>query len=206
MFDPGEPLTRDELSASLAAMTRAGADALATLSLPVFFAPQGAKWSPAEHVRHLRKSSAPVVLALRLPVWALRLRFGRPVRPSRNFATLRRDYRTLLDAGGQAGTFAPRPEGPPADPERRRREIVQQWTAVNARLSSLLSGWSDARLDQAQVPHPLLGPLTMREVVAFTVYHTVHHLQIVMDRAAAGAHGSVPAEAACATTRASAVE
>jgi hypothetical protein len=39
--------------------------------------------------------------------------------------------------------------------------------------------WDEARAARACLPHPLLGPLTIREMAAFTVYHTVHHLELV---------------------------
>jgi hypothetical protein len=157
---------------------------LATLPIELFFAPQGLKWSPAEHARHLQKSSAPLVTALRLPAWLLRATFGRPQRVSRSFVTLRADYRAALAAGGQAGRFAPRPEAPPSDPDRRRGEILTHWYLTNGRLCQILNEWREDRLDMAQLPHPLLGKLTVREMAAFTVYHTTHHLTLVMQRVA----------------------
>ena len=159
---------------------------MGALPIDVFFAAQGLKWSPAEHVRHLRKSSAPLVTALRLPAWLLRATFGRPHRPSRSFVALRADYRATLAAGGRAGRFAPLPESPPSDPHARRGQILTHWHLTNARLCEILDGWREDRLDRAQLPHPLLGKLTVREMAAFTVYHTTHHLTLVMQRVAGG--------------------
>lgn len=185
-FDPGEPQTGAELVAALTRITNEGAKALGALPIEHFFAPQGLKWSPAEHARHLRKSSAPLVTALRLPAWLLRTTFGRPKRASRSFVALRADYRAVLAAGGQAGRFAPRPERPPGDPDQRRGQILTHWRLTNARLCRILTGWREDRLDRAQLPHPLLGTLTVREMAAFTVYHTTHHLSLVMQRVAEG--------------------
>lgn len=187
IFDPGEPATGAELVAALTRITNEGSKALGTLPIERFFAAQGLKWSPADHARHLQKSSAPLVPALRLPTWLLRARFGRPHRPSRSFVALRTDYRAALGAGGQAGRFAPQPEAQPSDPDRRRGEILTHWYLTNGRLCQILTGWREDRLDMAQLPHPLLGKLTIREMVAFTVYHTTHHLTLVMQRAADGA-------------------
>lgn len=155
---------------------------MAALPIEHFFAPQGLKWSPAEHARHLQKSSAPLVTALRLPAWLLRATFGRPQRASRSFVALRADYRAALAAGGQAGRFAPRPEGQATDPDQRRGQILTHWHMTNERLCQILGGWREDRLDMAQLPHPLLGKLTIREMAAFTVYHTTHHLTLVMQR------------------------
>jgi hypothetical protein len=187
VFDTGQPETRDELVAALARLTREGSQHLAALPVGVFFAPQGVKWSPAEHTRHLRKSSAPLVSGLRLPAWLLRLRFGRPHRASRRFAKLSRDYDAALDAGGQAGRFAPAPESVPSDAAARREEILTRWSATNAQLGGILARWREEHLDTVQLPHPLLGMLTVREMAAFTVYHTAHHLNLVMRRLAGGA-------------------
>ena len=183
MFETGEPSTKAELVAALKRLTLEGSQALGTMPLEVFFAPQGDKWSPAEHALHLQKSSAPLAVGLRLPAWLLRLRFGRPTRPSRSFTDLREDYRRALAGGGQAGRFAPAREGPAPDPDARRGEILIQWLLTNGRLFNVLARWREDRLDTVQLPHPLLGMLTVREMAAFTVYHTSHHLSLVMQRA-----------------------
>ncbi|MGH7695800.1 MAG: DinB family protein [Gemmatimonadaceae bacterium] len=182
MFETGEPETGAELAAALERLTQEGARTLGTMPVAVFFAPQGDKWSPAEHARHLWKSSAPLVVALKLPAWLLRLRFGRPKQASRTFLRLRDDYRQELATGGQAGRFAPQREGAPHDPEGRRAEIMTHWSVENARLVRVLGSWNEHRLDAVQLPHPLLGMLTVREMMAFTVYHTSHHLTLVMQR------------------------
>jgi len=138
--------------------------ALGTLPIDVFFAPQGDKWSPAEHALHLEKPSAPLAFALRLPAWLLRLRFGRPNRPARAFVKLREDYLQALAGGGQAGRIAPAREGQPQNANRRRGEIMTKWWLTNARLCMVLARWREDRLDAVQLPHPLLGMLTVREM------------------------------------------
>lgn len=187
MFDADEPATLTELAQALGDRTARGRALLQGLPTETFFAPQGPKWSPAEHARHLRKSAAPLVTALRLPAWLLRLLFGRPRRASRAYAQLRADYRAVLAAGGQAGRFAPRPEHAPRAPEARRQEILAGWERTQAALASRIVAWDEARADQARLPHPLLGPLTVREMAAFSVFHTAHHLELVRQRLTGGA-------------------
>jgi hypothetical protein len=36
--------------------------------------------------------------------------------------------------------------------------------------------WSEAELDRYTLPHPLLGDLTMREMLCFTLYHNQRHI------------------------------
>jgi hypothetical protein len=43
-------------------------------------------------------------------------------------------------------------------------------------------GWREADLDRYLLPHPLLGKLTLREMLHFTLYHNYHHVQSVATR------------------------
>jgi hypothetical protein len=183
-FETGSPTTGPELSQALGRLIAAGASYLMTLSDDQFFAPQGEAWSPADHLRHLEKSSTPLVLALKLPRWALALRFGRGTGRSRSFDEIRAVYRQRLAEGGQAGRFAPRAMPIPPDQAGTRRDIMNAWTRVTVELQNAIGRWPADALDRQLLPHPLLGPLTVREMIAFTVYHTSHHLRRVAERAA----------------------
>lgn len=35
--------------------------------------------------------------------------------------------------------------------------------------------YSEQELDQTILPHPLLGKITLREMLYFTIYHVEHH-------------------------------
>jgi hypothetical protein len=185
-FETGEPRTATELSQALTTLVSRGAALLAPMPDTRFFAPQGTAWSPAEHVRHLRKSSAPLVTALKVPHLILRIRFGSHTGPSRSFAQIRELYRGDLARGATAGRFTPEPEPPPPNPADRRREVMNAWTAVTVELANAISAWSESALDRYQLPHPILGTLTVREMLVFTVYHTAHHLRRIEERAAGG--------------------
>lgn len=182
MFNIGEPYASGELMASLGAVAAQGSAYLATIPAPEFFESQGAAWSPAEHVRHLAKSARPVARAMGLPRIALGLRFGIHRGPSPPFADLRARYLAELAAGGTAGRFTPSTQPPPDDPESAREAIIAQWLEANGALQAALAGWNERSLDRYRLPHPLLGPLTMRQMMAFTVYHTAHHLRRVAER------------------------
>jgi hypothetical protein len=191
-FETGSPRTGTDLANALGALLASGTAYLATLPDTVFFAPQGDAWSPAEHVRHLQGSSAPLVLALRIPRWMLGLRFGKHRGDSRSFAEMREIYRTRLAQGAGAGRFTPVTEPPPANPAARRAEIMTMWTAATVDLQNAVGRWPDTALDRQRLPHPILGLLTVREMLAFTVYHTAHHLRRIAERAGGdGATGLV---------------
>jgi uncharacterized damage-inducible protein DinB len=43
-------------------------------------------------------------------------------------------------------------------------------------LTARVAKWSEANMDYHVLPHPLLGPLSVREMLFFTVYHNTHHV------------------------------
>lgn len=178
----GTPRSGAELGNALGALLSSGVSQLRPISDAAFFSPQDRFWSPAEHVRHLTKSARPLVMALGLPRWLLRLRFGRPAAPSRSFEAMTTLYLERLSAGATAGRFTPTPEAVPADLQARRQEIIHGWTRATVGLQNAIAGWPEASLDSHQLPHPVLGLLTVREMLCFTVYHTSHHLRRIAER------------------------
>ena len=183
LFATGEPHSGVEI---VAAMTRLHAESerfLAAIPAAEFAAPQGEKWSPADHVRHLAKSTFPLVGALGLPRLLIGLRFGRGADDSRPFAALRDAYRARLrETGATAGRFAPSPRPLPDDLEVWQGEVLASWRSAVSALTGKIPVWSEAALDRYRLPHPLLGKLTVREMLFFTVYHNAHHLEQVAGR------------------------
>jgi hypothetical protein len=182
MFETSEPHTQADLLGALRRLQEESEDYLAGLPTARFLAPQGEKWSPAEHVRHLSKSTFPLVRALGLPKPALFLLFGPQRRGSRSFPELREVYRTRLAAGATAGRFAPSPRPDPADPEAWRTEVMDTWRRAHRSLLAQIARWKEPALDRYRLPHPLLGKLSVREMLFFTLYHNAHHLRLVASR------------------------
>lgn len=178
------PSSGAQMSHALGQLLASGITQLNSLGDEAFFAPQGAAWSPAEHIRHLRKSAAPLVMALGLPRWLVRFRFGVPTRASRSYDEVRDVYLQKLAAGATAGRFTPSPEAQPGNLTARRQEILSDWARATTGLQNAIAKWPEDALDRHQLPHPLLGPLTVREMLAFTVYHTSHHLNRIAERQA----------------------
>jgi hypothetical protein len=182
-FETGDPQSLTELSQTLSRLVTEGTAYLAVMPDLSFFAQQGPAWSPADHVRHLQMSSAPLVLGLKLPQFMLRLRFGSHSGPSRSFPELRNLYLAALTAGAKAGKYTPESERPGSSPTDRRHQIMNAWTGVTVELTNAMAEWKDSELDRHQLPHPILGTLTVREMLFFTVYHTAHHLRRIRERA-----------------------
>ena len=193
MFETGEPHTGVELVAALERVQEEGNSYLRSLPPTLFFAPQGPAWSPAEHARHLVKSLRPLVRVLRWPRPVLGLLFGRHRGPGRDFAELRRTYQAALAAGGQAGRFAPSVQPPPQDLAAGQEAILSRLGATARAVQAAVQRWPEPTLDRYQLPHPLLGRLTVREMLEFSVYHHAHHLRRVAERSQDGrARGVAP--------------
>ena len=164
---------------AIAERLRATHDALigAVTALPegVRTAPANGKWSPAQHLEHIRIGLALTNKALGLPPILLRWRFGTPNRPGRDYDALVARYREKLSAGGRAPSrFVPKQVG--------ENGLADLQAAISKHVEDLArrsSRWSDHRMDSYLVPHPLLGKLTLRELLYFTCYHAEHHQALI---------------------------
>jgi hypothetical protein len=142
-----------------------------------FFTRQGEAWSPSDNMDHLIKSVKPLTKALKLPKFTLRAMFGKPEKSSVNYEELCQIYRDEIAKGAQAsGRYLPNQENLVAEgAEVKKREHLDQWANVSKELVSISEKWDENELDQYVLPHPILGKLTVREMLFFTIYHNLRH-------------------------------
>ncbi|MGB0524266.1 MAG: DinB family protein [Flammeovirgaceae bacterium] len=128
------------------------------------------KWSISAQLDHLIKSSKPVASALNLPKITFRA-FGIPNRDSRSYQQLVEAYQTLLAAGAKAtAKYIPETQLPSQD------TALAKWMEIKDKLVERIDkNWNEDQLDRYLMPHPILGKLTTREMLYFTIYHTLHH-------------------------------
>ncbi len=167
--------TREQIAAALDEVFAAFAGCVAAYNEAAFVQMPGGKWSAGQHLEHLVRSSQPVYMAIGLPAFLLRMIFGKPNRAPRNFEQLVLRYKEKLAQGGAAsGRFVP-----PPVPYSLQRQKIQQFIQVKDKLTKRVLALPESKLDNCLLPHPLLGKITVREMLFFTVYHTQHHLQIM---------------------------
>jgi hypothetical protein len=106
MFLIQPPQDRNQILAELSRLSDELVGFLDGFTDEAFFAPQGDKWSPAGHVRHLTKSVRAVADAMRKPK-VLLLVFGLARSPARSFEEIVTAYQQILDRGGLGGRVAP---------------------------------------------------------------------------------------------------
>jgi len=135
----------------------------------------GDKWTAAQQLDHIVKSVSPVNMAMGLPKFILLWKFGKANRPSKTYDELINKYdRKLLEGGKASARFVPAKIGS----ELKEKLMIQLTTLVN-KLNKKTEAHTEAALDRYILPHPLLGKLTLREMLYFTAYHVSHHKALV---------------------------
>ncbi len=138
------------------------------------FAPPG-KWTAGQHLDHLIRSIKPLNLAYGLPPFILRWKFGSANRPSKTYQGLVEKYKSKLGGGGKAkGQFIPSEIDFP-----KKQELMDLYAEQKKKLCKKIAGFKEKTLDTHILPHPLLGKLTLREMLFFTIYHNEHHLGLL---------------------------
>lgn len=179
------PYSKSDLLDSLSTLRTDGLSFWFDFPPEQFASPIGTAWSPADNLRHLAKATTPVAFALRLPRIALGAMFGTATAPSRTFDDLRTTYLGVLSKGAKAGRFAPAPVTPPRDLGTWQEQLAGRCAGAINSIERALAPWSETAMDRYRLPHPLLGRLTVREMLLFTLYHYEHHKSNVVRRMAA---------------------
>lgn len=142
------------------------------------WSPAPGKWSTGQHLDHLIRSTRPLNLAYRLPYWSLRMQFGhKNDRPERSYEQLVDRYKERLAQGGQATG----PYVPPVVSVDQKMQLLKQFKRENERLIKAIKSHSEDKLGIYLLPHPLLGKLTLREMLYFAVHHVKHHYQLLLE-------------------------
>ena len=174
--------TKSELLAALKDSNQRAEQWFLEIPANEFFTRHGDVWSPSDNVDHLIKAVKPITLALKLPKITLQAMFGKPEKSSIPYEELCQIYREAIANGAQAsGRYLPKQESPNEDAEARKRELLGQWSKANVELVSAAEKWNDGELDQYLLPHPLIGKLTVREMLFFTIYHNLRHASLEGD-------------------------
>lgn len=180
MLDHVNPFSKFEVMESLRSANHRVTTYFSGLSSQQFFDHPPEVWSPAENLQHLIQSVTPIAQALGVPSEALHKRFGISERPSRPYGEIVKNYQAELAKGGVASEqYIPVLDklALPGDPQMAQDEILRNWERVSEGLLDILERQSDEDLDRTQLPHPLLGPMTMRELLLWTAYHNQHHVE-----------------------------
>jgi hypothetical protein len=170
------PTDKASILEALSDANRRAADWFDAIPAADFFTRRGEVWSASDNLDHLIKSAKPLNTALKMPRPALGAMFGKPEKPSRDYQEICSVYRAELARGAQAsGRFLPDQQSPGESSAEQKQHLIASWIKAGSGLVSAAEGWTEADLDLYQLPHPLLGKLTIREMLFFTIYHNLRH-------------------------------
>ena len=180
------PATKLEILAALESNAEFCAEFFAKLPDSVMFDGDPDHWSPAHHLVHLTQASISVERALRsgkLP--------SHPTAKSRTYAEVR-DAATASLAATPKDRLLEMGRRAVIAPGTAKPEIVEGFTTASAGLRTAAAEWTEDALDRHAIVHPLMGELTVREMLLFFVVHERHHFKSVRTRVGAQAPGESP--------------
>jgi hypothetical protein len=142
----------------------------------IFYIRKDNKWSVAENCKHLSLSVKPLNTAFSLPNFAL-LFFGKLNRPARNYDEMVEKYLQKLAEGAVATSqFVPEK----ISVENSKEDLIQELKKINDSFLKKVDDFTEDDLDKYLIPHPVLGKLTIREMLYFTICHTLHHQKAIL--------------------------
>ena len=84
-------------------------------------------------------------------------------------------YKEKLSMGGTASS----PYVPGKVSFEKKEKLQSQLTQNIEAIAQKLNKWSETQMDEFVFPHPLLGKLTIREMMYFTIHHADHHRNLI---------------------------
>jgi hypothetical protein len=80
---------------------------------------------------------------------------------------------TLANGAKASGSFVPKTIA-----FEQRTTLANSLQQVVQKITSKVANYNEEQLDEVVLPHPLLGKMTAREMLYFTIYHVSLHQKI----------------------------
>ncbi len=143
------------------------------LSASAFMFSYQEKWTAGQQLHHLVVCVKPLVKFFDMPKEMIAQNFGSPTHANISYQDLKNTYIQKLQEGGKA----PSRFLPEMLQETQKNEFCGMLNDLIATLNAKVDTFTETELDTLCVPHPLLGNLTIREMLYNTIYHAEHHQQ-----------------------------
>jgi hypothetical protein len=171
-------MTDDELAIELSRSVAAFNLYVDELPADVFELEPNGKWSAGQNLSHLVRAIQAIQLGFSVPLFLLKMFYGKSNRPSRSYEELRSKYKSKLAVGGRAtGRFVPGKVSIAG-----KASLINRHLRLGARLQRRAAKLTEHQMEHYLLPHPLLGKLTMKEMLMFQVMHVYHHLELLKNR------------------------
>ncbi len=144
-----------------------------SLSEDEFVLNQNEKWTAGQQLGHIVLSVKAILQVFSMDQSMIDQNFGSTDRLSLTYEVLLHNYLEKLEAGGKAPErYLPQPVL-----QEQKQSLVENLEKMILSLASKIENFTEQDLDRLQIPHPLLGNLTMREMLYNVIYHVEHHHQ-----------------------------
>ncbi|PWG04782.1 DinB family protein [Polaribacter aquimarinus] len=135
------------------------------------------KWTVGQQILHLVSSLQLLNNALSYPRFFLKYKFGTCNRESRDYETVTKKYQEKLIINQERARIFNQKLKKPSQKDRAR--LLNRLQIQNKKLQYKLRKISNINLDTLVIPHPLMGKMTIREIIMWTAHHTEHHTNIL---------------------------
>jgi DinB superfamily len=136
---------------------------------------ENGKWSVAQNVKHISIAIERVNNYLSLPKSSIKSNFGLSERTSESYDMFFEKLRSALYKGAKATE----PFIPESNFNASIDDLVSQGKEILNLFIFNLQNWSEEDLEIYNCPHPILGKMTVREILYFTIYHAQHHHETI---------------------------
>ena len=147
------------------------------LSTDEFLFTHESKWSAGQQLVHLLLSVKPIVRVFEMPTALIEKKFGKIEVPSVTFNMLTERYLEKLNEGGKA----PNRFLPELVTEIEKTGLIQTLATLVEALKKQIDLFTEKELDTLGVPHPLLGTISLREMLYNAIYHVGHHQKLATE-------------------------
>lgn len=134
--------------------------------------PEG-KWTSGQQALHLLKCIKPINDVLSMPRFFFKYAFGKIDREGLDYETIVKNYLDILKENKDFTHKASRNMKVPKLNDKTY--ILTRLQVESKKLQYKTRKISDKNLDTLVLPHPLMGKISIREILMWTAYHVEHH-------------------------------
>jgi hypothetical protein len=164
-------MTQAELVQALEKRHKEISEYFSSLPEATFVADTALKWNPAQHLIHLTRANSRIGQGLQA-------RDALPNKDSgqaKSYEVVRETYLTAL-THAPSELLAKNGAAVQVETNSSQAQILEAYQQAGTGLRQGIQTWTEDELDTKAMPHPLLGLLSVREMLEFALYHDLHHL------------------------------
>ena len=129
------------------------------------------KWNAEKQIEHIILCIKPLIQVFSMDKIVIEQNFGKTERESLSYEILKNVYIEKLNNGAKA----PERFVPESNNLNNQNQLIETLTKIVAELCNKIETFSETELNYLCIPHPLLGNLTLKEMLYNAIYHVEHH-------------------------------